>query len=243
MAQKKRENPLTSLVFNIILPSIIMSKADDWFGVDPKLALAVALVFPLTYGIIDFIKSKRCNVFSVIGFVSVFLTGVIGLLNLPKEYIAIKEAFVPALIGFIVFVSAFTRYPLIKTLIFNDTLVEIDKIDERIHSGGHEIAFKKLLASSTLKLSSSFLLSAVLNFALACYFVHSETGTAEFNKELARMTIWSYPVIVLPCTIVLMVTLMSMMKKLTQLTGLSFEEMFVGMKDDQPVNSGVTQGS
>jgi intracellular septation protein A len=230
--QKKRENPLGNLGFNIILPSLIMSKGDDWLGLSPAIALIIALFFPIGYGLLDFIRSRKCNIFSIIGFVSVLLTGVFGLLQLPKEYIAIKEALVPAMIGFIVFCSAFTRYPLIKTLLFNDTIMNVDLINGRLQDPTSRAMFQKLLSSSTLKFSLSFLLSAVLNYILACYFIHSETGTVEFNRELGRMTFWSYPVIVLPCTIILMVTLVGLMKRLEKLIHLSWEEMLIGMQSE-----------
>jgi intracellular septation protein A len=232
--RKKQENPFLNLGFNIILPSIIMAKADEWFGIEPTMALLIALIFPLGYGLMDFIKSKKYNVFSIVGFVSILLTGVIGLLQLPKEYIAIKEALVPSIIGVIVFASAFTRYPLIKTLLFNDTIMNVDLIDERL--GGdleRQAVFQKILSASTIKFSLSFLLSAILNYILACYFIHSDTGTVEFNKELARMTFWSYPVIVLPCTIILMVTFMGLIKRLESLTGLSWERMLVAMESEK----------
>lgn len=209
-----------------------MSKADDWLGLSPAVALVIALLFPISYGLFDFIGSKKCNVFSIIGFLSILFTGVIGLMQLPKEYVAIKEALVPSLIGLIVFCSAFTRYPLIKTLVFNDTIMNVDLINERLQGPINQAIFQKLLSSSTLKFSLSFLLSATLNYILACYFIHSETGTAEFNRELGRMTFWSYPVIVLPCTIILMVTLIGLIKRLEKLTHLSWEEMFVGMQTE-----------
>lgn len=228
--QKKRENPWLNLGFNIILPSLIMSKADEWFSLSPTIALIIALLFPIGYGLLDFIKSRKCNIFSIIGFVSIFLTGIIGLLQLPKEYIAIKEALVPSLIGIIVFCSAFTRYPLIKTLLFNETIMNVELINGRLQESESQVAFQKLLSLSTLKFSLSFLFSAILNYILARYFIHSETGTVEFNKELGRMTFWSYPIIVLPCTIILMATLVGLIKRLQKLTHLSWEEMFVGMQ-------------
>jgi intracellular septation protein A len=230
--QKKRENPWLNLGFNIILPSLVMSKADDWFGISPTAALVIALLFPIGYGLFDFARSRKCNVFSIIGFASVLLTGIIGLMQLPKEYVAIKEALVPSLIGLIVFCSAFTRYPLIKTLLFNDTIMNVDLINGRLQEPADRAMFQKLLSSSTLKFSLSFLLSAVLNYILACYFIHSETGTVEFNRELGRMTFWSYPVIVLPCTVILMVTLIGIVRRLEQLTHLSWEEMFLGMQTE-----------
>ncbi|MDR2812348.1 MAG: hypothetical protein LBB05_00940 [Puniceicoccales bacterium] len=235
--QKKRENPWLNLGFNIILPSLIMSKADDWFGLSSTMALIIALLFPIGYGLLDFIKSRKCNIFSIIGFISILLTGVIGLLQLPKEYIAIKEALVPALIGLIVFCSAFTRHPLIKMLLFNDAIMHVDRINKRLQESNNQAMFQKLLSSSTLKFSLSFLLSAILNYVLACYFIHSETGTVEFNKELGRMTFWSYPVIVLPCTIILMVTLVGLIKRLEKLTHLTWEEMLVGMQTESDDHS------
>jgi intracellular septation protein A len=231
--QKKRENPFLSLGFNIILPSIIMAKADEWFGVSPTLALLIALAFPLGYGLVDFIRARKCNVFSVVGFGSVLLTGVIGLLQLPKEYIAIKEALVPALIGLIVFVSAFTRYPLIKALLFNEAIMNIDLIDEHLRLENDRLMFQKILSASTVKFSLSFALSAVLNYVLARYFIHSNTGTAEFNRELARMTFWSYPAIVLPCTVILMLTFMGLIRRLESLTGLTWERMLVGAEVEE----------
>jgi hypothetical protein len=235
VAQKKKgENPWLNLGFNIILPSVVMAKADDWLGIDPLIALVIALLFPLSYGLIDFIRSKRCNIFSVVGFLSILLTGAIGLLRLPQEYIAIKEAFIPSLLGLIVFISAFTRYPLIKALLFNDRIMDMDLINGRLIGEENGEKFQKLLRMSTLQFSLSFLLSAVLNYGLARYFIRSETGTVAFNKELARMTFWSYPVIMVPCTLVLMVTLIELMKHLEKLTHLSWEEMFLGMKMENP---------
>ena len=220
----KKENPLASIGFNIIIPSIIMSKADDWLGLSPALALVIALVFPIGYGVRDFWINKKFNIFSAIGFSSILLTGTIGLLHLPKEYIAIKEAAVPLVLGSIVFISAYTQHPLVETLIFNDSLLKMDLIHKRIEENCFQQEFSKLLSRSTIQFAGSFLLSAILNYILAKYFVHSDTGTVEFNKELGRMTFWSYPVIVLPCTIILMCIMIRLMKAIEKMTELKFED-------------------
>ena len=220
----KKENPLASIGFNIIIPSIIMSKADDWLGLSPALALIIALIFPIGYGVRDFWINKKFNIFSAIGFSSILLTGTIGLLHLPKEYIAIKEAAVPLVLGSIVFISAYTQHPLVETLIFNDSLLKMDLIHKRIEENCFQQEFSKLLSRSTIQFAGSFLLSAILNYILAKYFVHSDTGTVGFNKELGRMTFWSYPVIVLPCTIILMCIMIRLMKAIEKMTELKFED-------------------
>jgi len=83
---------LIDMVFSIFIPVIVLRKfsGDDSLG--PTYALIVALSFPLIIGIYEFIKDKKVGLIPSIGFVSTLLTGGIGVLQLPKEYIAIKEA-------------------------------------------------------------------------------------------------------------------------------------------------------
>jgi len=52
----------------------------------------VALLFPIGYGIWDWSKEKKINIFSALGLISVLLTGGIGLFELPTQWVAIKEA-------------------------------------------------------------------------------------------------------------------------------------------------------
>src|SRR5690606_41414891 len=66
---------------------------------DLSLSIVFALAFPIGYGLWDLRQSGKINPFSVLGVVSVFLTGGISLLELDPQYIAIKEAAIPAIIG------------------------------------------------------------------------------------------------------------------------------------------------
>jgi len=76
----------------------------------------------------------------------------------------------------------------------------------------------------------SFLLSAVLNYALARYLLKSPPGTEAFNAELGRMNLLSWPVIVLPYMAITMYVLWRLLSGFTQLTGLQLEEVFHGAK-------------
>ena len=53
-----------------------------WLG--PKWGLIVALVFPLGYGVYDFVRRRKTNFISVLGFVSVLLSGGLGLMKLGR---------------------------------------------------------------------------------------------------------------------------------------------------------------
>ena len=60
---------------------------------------------------------------------------------------------------------------------------------------------------------------------LAKIFIVSETGTEAFNQELSTMTLWSYPVIVVPSMIVMFYAIYFVMKRVMQMTGFSLEEI------------------
>ena len=82
-----------------------------------------------------------------------------------------------------------------------------------------------MLKNATYILASSFLLSAVLNYALAKYIVTSPAGTPAFNDELGTMNLLSYPVITLPCVVVMGFAMFYLFREIKKLTGLSIEDI------------------
>ncbi len=52
------------------------------------MALVVALLFPIIYGGMDLVRNKKFNFISALGFISVLLTGGIGLLELDTRWLA-----------------------------------------------------------------------------------------------------------------------------------------------------------
>lgn len=105
-------------------------------------------------------------------------------MQLPKEYIAIKEALVPLGFGVAVLLSTFSKRPLIRTFIYNDMFMRTDLVADEVQKRGRESDFDGLMVKATWILASSFLLSSILNYALAKWIIVSPTGTPEFNEEL-----------------------------------------------------------
>lgn len=222
-----QESVWLNLIMNIAIPSLIMMKgsSEDYLG--PTWGLIVALCFPLGYGIYDFFRTSKVNWFSVIGIISVLLTGGISLLKLPPEYMAIKEAAIPGILGMAVLISAFTQYPLVKVLLFNKKMIQVDKVNHELSSRSNESAFEKVLLHASYMLAGSFFLSSVLNYGLAKWILVSPPGTEAYTAELGKMTALSYPVIVIPSMIIMMTALFYLMNRVTKLTGLSLEDMMV----------------
>lgn len=226
---QKQENPFINLAINIVIPALLMIKGHKWFHLSSELSLMVALAFPFFYGLYDFIIKRKFNFLSIIGFISILLTGGIGLLKLPKEWVAFKEGAVPLIIGIAIIISLKTRYPLIRTFLYNDKIINVDKVNQHLQSNGNLKAFDQLLIRCTWLIASSFLLSTLLNFGLAKFLIQSDTGTQAFTEELGKMTAWSYFVIGLPCTILMMLALWQLFKGIRTLTGLKIEEVFHGL--------------
>lgn len=218
---------LGNLAFNIVIPVLILSKLSGENNLGPSLAIVVALAFPIIYGLWDLRQSGKINPFSVLGVVSVFLTGGISLLQLDPQYIAIKEAAIPAAIGIAVLITQKTRFPLVKTLILNAQLVKVEALYEALAKQGKTALFERRLAQASLIVAGSFFVSSVLNYVLAKIILVSQPGTTEFSEELGRMTALSYPVIAIPSMIILLLAIWFVFSQIKKLTGEGLENFLI----------------
>ena len=227
---------LSNLAFNIIIPVLILMKFSGPEHLGPAWGVVIALAFPVSYGLYDLNRTRKINGFSILGIVSVILTGGISLLELDPQYIAIKEAAVPGLIAVAVLVSHFTRFPLIKKLLMNDKVIDTDKLYAAIAERNTQGAFNRVLKIATFLVAGAFFLSAVLNYVLARLIVVSPAGTVEFNNELGRMTALSFPVIALPTMLVMFTAIFYLFYQMKKLTGSSVENFLRNQptaKDEQ----------
>lgn len=231
MNKPTKENPLINLLFSIVIPAIILSKfsTPETLGVIP--GFLIALAFPVGLSLYELIVQKKVSFIAVLGFVSILFTGIIGILEIPTQWLAIKEAAVPLLIGLAVLISQYTRYPLIEKLIYNRQLLKIDTIEERLQANGKQVWVKKIMRNATFMVAVSFFVSAILNFCLTKYIVVSPAGTEAFNQELGKLTALSYPVIALPSTLVMVAALWYLVNRLSKATGLTLEEMLATINE------------
>ena len=224
-AKKPANNTFLELVFNIIIPSLILMKlsGDEYLGIVN--GLIIALAFPISYGIYDFVKQRNFNFISLLGFLSTLLTGVIGLFELDANWLAIKEAAIPAVIGLVVLVSGFTGKPLLAKLMLNPGLFNLNLIYDALAERNNTSVFRSKINRANHLLASTFVFSSTANYILAKVIVTSPAGTVEFNEQLGEMTLISYPVIAIPSLVMLIAIMVYVVKSITQLTGLKFEQV------------------
>jgi hypothetical protein len=226
--QNKPAKPsmLANLIFNIIIPTLVLMKlsSEDYLG--PVYSIVVALSFPIGYGIRDYLQTRKTNLFSALGVFSVVMTGGMTLLQLDPEFIAIKEAAIPAIFGIATLLSTRTKYPLVRTFLFNKQILQIDRVKVALQAHNSESHFERKLSNASVMVAGSFFLSSVLNYVLAKVILVSEPGTVAFTEELGKMTALSFPVIALPSTLVLMAVLFYLLHHIQKLTDLKPEDIF-----------------
>ena len=126
---------MVELLITLIIPSLILMKLSGPENLGAVYALLLALAFPLGWGVRDYLLQRKLNLFAGLGLVSILLTGGIGLLQLDTRWLAVKEAAIPGLIGLAVAISAYTRQPLVRLLLFSPAIMNVERIQETWCSG------------------------------------------------------------------------------------------------------------
>ena len=220
-----KPRPMVDLLVSIVIPSIILMKFSGTDDLGASGALITALAFPISWGLFELVKYRKFNFIALLGLISVLLTGGIGLFQLDTQWLAIKEAAIPGIIGIAVLISTQTPYPLIKTLVYNPKILNVDKIGQKLDELGKTSVFEKRLMNATYLLGATFFFSSVMNYILAKWIVTSPAGSTEFNEQLGQMTLLSYPIIAIPSMLMMMAVFYYLWRTIHGITGLALEDI------------------
>ncbi len=225
MKKDGKTNPLIEIGITVLLPAFILMKLSSPERLGTLGALLLALSFPVGWGVWDGIRRRKLNWLSVLGVVSTLLTGGIALLSLDAQWLAVKEAAVPGLIGLAVLASTWTKSPLIRVLVFNAQLFDVDKVHKALEERRNVVPFELRLRTGTFLLAGTFFFSSVANYVLARLIVDAPAGTEAFNEQLGRLTLLSYPIIAVPSMLMMMALMFWLARGAKQLTGLDLGDM------------------
>lgn len=249
-----QEHPLANILINVLIPVLALSylskdpaiqemlgKAVRPWHIGPLKALLVALAFPICYGVWFFAKTKKMNFFSGLGLFSVLLTGGLTLFlwnkdGTVKEHAAVlfglKEASIPFVLGIAIIASHWSKTPLLRTFLYSDSLFDIRKIENKVAELGKETEYRKVILDATLLFAGSFLLSTLMNFGMAMWFLGDLDHTAPdarelYNAQVAKVTGWGFLVIGVPIMLFLFLTLRKLLKGLHRVTGLEDDQLMM----------------
>jgi len=250
--KRKDEHPLANILINVLVPVMILSffskdpqlqeklgKAVRFWHLGPVNAIIIALALPIGYGVWYFVKTRKPNFFSGLGLLSVVLTGGLTLYLWNKDgsvkpdaglLFGIKEALIPLVLGVAIIFSQRSATPLIRVFLYNDTIFDIPRIEERVAELAVQSGYTKLLTAATRLFAASFFVSAGMNVALARWFFRGFDSRAVdalevYNSIIAKITGWGFAVIGVPILVFLFFTLMRLLAGLRRLTGLSDQEL------------------
>ena len=225
---------------NVLVPVLaltMLSKTEDKFWhIGPVWGMLVAVAFPLCYGLYDLATKRKVNFFSVLGLVSVLLTG--GLtIYLWEEgdkvadnaavLFGIKEACIPIVFGFTILLSHWSKTPLVRVFLYTPELFDIPRIEKKVRAAEQQPRYDKLIFQTTLVMSASFFISAVANFFLAQHFLQGADTRELYNEGVGKLTGWGFLVIGLPCLVLWMGAMMRLIKGIKSMTGLDTDSIMV----------------
>jgi intracellular septation protein A len=243
--QQVQENPLLNILINVLIPVIALSamskEGEEIWRIGATKGMLVALIPPLIYGVWFFVKTRQTNFFSLLGLVSVALTGGLTIYLWNQDgtvkpnaalLFGIKEGSIPLMLGIAMLVSHRGPSPLLRAFLYNDGFFHIPLIEKTVEEKGAQQEYARLLWHSTLLFACSFLVSTVLNVVLALHFLGSLDYKAAdarevYNAKVAQITGWGLLVIGVPILIFMFFTLWHLFRGLRRVTGLAQEQLML----------------
>lgn len=226
---RKKENFLLNLACNVLIPGLLLSKGGAWLpAIPPRELLVLALAFPVTYFIYDYIRRRVANPISVLGFLGTLAGGAIGLVKIDPLWFAAKEAAFPLAIGISLHVTRRMKRPLVKAFVWNDAVLNTERIETALAERDAKAHAEKLFAKVSGLLSVAFFISTLANFILARWIVsaHPDADAALFNEQLGRFHLVSWPLIILPNIAYLLWLMLRFLKRLGEIAGIPEEELY-----------------
>jgi hypothetical protein len=253
-SKSSQENPLANILINVLVPVLILSYlskdpdlqerlgkiAKPWH-IGPLKAMVLALFLPLGYGVWHYLKTRKGNLFSALGLFSVLFSGGLTLYLWNADgtvkpnagiLFGVKEALIPLVLGIAILSSHRSPTPLIRAFLYNDTIFDIARIENRVAEISAELQYDQLLLGATRLLATSFFISALLNLGLAQWFFSGFNAQAPdaletYNAIIASLTGWGFAVIGVPILACILFTLRRLLKGLERLTDMKSDELML----------------
>lgn len=241
-----KESPILSICFNILIPVLVLKNGSNWivktlvyFGSADStfqkssiinlssITFLIALTFPITYFIYDFLKRKNINIISILGFINILLTGGIGIFGekfgISKNWFIFKEGFLPLFIGLLFLIMRRYRQSSFNKFLLNDILFDNNKIRASIKEEAQN-EFENIVKKAGSHFILGLFISSIIQFVLASIIVVSNPGESSFNEEVATMTWVSYLAVLVPTMLIVGKGYWELAIGIEKITGLKKEE-------------------
>jgi hypothetical protein len=219
-------NPFAELILTIVLPSLVLDQLSKPSSLGPFWALVVSLMFPVGFGAWCLWKKTGWNIFSVLGFVTILLSGSLGLLKLDAFWIGMKEALLATTIGLAFPLTHRFGRPLINAILMQPHIINVKLLQTSLSDAGKRKLFDAALFRASCGLGLGMLGSAVANFFLALYLLAGkQPGSEAFVKGLGKLNWMGIVVIGVPMMVVMLFVFMWLLRQIGRITGLERDDL------------------
>lgn len=222
-AQRRKAIPMyTQLVFGFVLPTIVLLYLSDESKLGPLWGMVVALAFPLVLELYSLSTRRKISYLSVAVIVGILLIGMISVLGLSEEWLAVRRSAIYIIGALALAVLLKFRYDLIEKGLA--TMLDMAAIRKGIQSDA-DAKFRRLITMTVAGYAVLLFVLGVWTYALTLVFISAPTNSSEFNAQYAELRLLSLPLVSLPLLVGATWLLMNLLIKLERMTGLSLEQL------------------
>ncbi len=214
---------LVQLFVGFVIPTIILLAFSDSSKLGPLWAMIIALVFPVSLELYSLARRRKPSLMSIAAIIGILLVGLISVLGLSKDWLAIRRSALYALGAIAVFIIVRFKPKLIEKGL--DRVLEMEGVRTAGRKNKTETQLLRYSVKAGYILSIVLAVIAIASYVLTIVFITAPTGSSEFNAQYAELRILSIFVITLPFLIAVTGVLMYIVNKFEKLTGLSAEDL------------------
>lgn len=243
----KATKSLLNVLLSVLAPVLVLDNCsatgDKFWHLGTTWAMVVALALPIGCGIYSLVTERKIEAMTAFGLLGTILTGVVTIYANTGEALAIrpdtpwwyaaKEALIALLLAGAMMVKGGKEGSLLRACVYSDALFNIRGIENVVQNQGLVAGYENILKRASLMTSGSLFFSALLNFALALYFLLPVPGLPEteqavqYNYAVSKMTWMGYLIIGVPLLVTLYMVIRYLGKSLQQLTALPDEQLYM----------------
>lgn len=210
-------------VVSFIIPTLILLFLSDPSRLGPIPAMLLALAFPIGLELYRLTQRKKPSALSIIAIVGILFVGLVAVLKLSEEWLAIRRAVPYAAAAIALAVIVRWKPALIEKAL--DKVLVMEHVRQAKLSSKLQAQLLAVTKKAGYALAIACAVIAVGTYVLTIAFISAPAGTAEFNAQYAELRIIGIGAITVPFVIVLTVILIVLVNRIEKITGISAENL------------------
>lgn len=227
MPSKQQNRVATSsfvqLIVGFVIPTIILLNFSSAERLGPIGAMFLALAFPVALELYGLTRKRKPSFVSIAAIAGILLIGLISVLGLSKDWLAIRRSALYAIGSIVLFVIVRFKPALIEKGL--DRVLEMEGVRTASRKNKTEAQLMKYTIRASYALAVILAIIAVASYLLTIVFITAPTGSSEFNAQYAELRVLSIFVVTVPFIVAMTGVLIYLVNKFEKLTGLSAEEL------------------